>query len=142
MQFSEKYIVCDTCISTIIVHHEECTTCGEITVDSGNVYLSHDILEKCNTLANNPASARSGKFSPNYIFMHELYFSNKGYFNKLWKDKEFKDYDKAFRLTGKVVDVKRRVLGNGVVEIYPSLFFKVYKATEVDTAYLEKIRQE
>jgi hypothetical protein len=128
---------------TILVHKEDCTTCGEITVDSGTTYLSNAILSITNKLAVNSNDLDSFVLSPNYVPIHELYFADENYSNKLWRDTiKFKDYYKAFRLTGKVVEIKRRVLDNGVVEIYPSLFFKVDKAVEVDTSYLSKVRQK
>ena len=139
--FSGNYIVCDTCQMTILVHHEECTTCGEITIDSGTVYLATKILEHIDTLAINSDQQDTFLLPPNYIPIHELFFSDKHYFTKLWTDTiEFKDFYKAFRLTGKVIEIKRRVLENGVVESYPSLLFKVDKAVQVDTGYLGKVR--
>jgi hypothetical protein len=139
--FSGDYKICDTCKMTILVHHEECTTCGDITVDSGDIYLKKDLLKNINDLAvNTHNSKKSLVLSPNKIPIHELYFANKHYFNKLWKDKiGFKDFYKTFRLTGKIVEIRRRILNNGVVESYPSLFFKVEKAVEIDTGYLRRI---
>jgi hypothetical protein len=142
IQFSDKYIVCDTCNSTIIVHHDACTICGEISVDSGTVFITSDILSAIDTLAINSNNLDSFLVSPNIVSLRELYFTDHDYFKKLWKDTiNFQDIYKAFRLTGKVTEIKRRVLDNGVIVTYPSLFFKVYKAEEIDTAYLRKIRK-
>ncbi|GAB2833076.1 hypothetical protein GCM10027043_38780 [Ferruginibacter profundus] len=44
ISFFGDFTICDTCQMTILVHHEECTTCGEITVDSGEIYLSNDLF--------------------------------------------------------------------------------------------------
>lgn len=134
--FSTNFTICDTCQMTILVHHEECTTCGEITVDSGAIYLTKDLLKSINELVVNLDKLDSFTLSPNYISLHELFFADKNYFCKLWADTiDFKDLHKAFRLSGKVVKIKRRVLDNGVNEIYPSLFFKVDKAVQVHTSY-------
>lgn len=40
-----------------------------------------------------------------------------------------------------MTEIKRRKLENGVVESYPSLFFKVEEAVEIDTSYLKKMKQ-
>ena len=134
--FSDNYIICDTCNTTVVVHHDDCTTCGEITVDSGAIYLTKEILKNVENLAINTDREDTFILPPNYIPLHELYLSDKHYFRTLWKDTiEYKDIYKAFRLTGKIVEIKRRVLDNGVVEIYPSLFFKVDKAVEVYSNY-------
>jgi|GEM_PF-2733979 len=141
--FSGDYIICDTCQTTILVHHDECTTCGEITVDSGTIYLTSDIVRSANKLAINSDEPDTFLLPPNYVALHELYFSDKHYFNKLWTDTvNFKDFYKTFRLTGKVVEIKRRVLDNEIVENYPSLFFKVDKAVQVDTSYLKKVKAQ
>jgi len=142
IEFSEKYLVCDTCTSTILVHHDDFTTCGEITVDSGTVYLTSAILKKANSLGINFSSTEDTFVgSPNMISLRELFFSDKHDINKLWTDTvDFKDFYKTFRLSGKVIDVKRRVLDNGVTEDYPSLFFKSEKVEEIDTTYSKKIR--
>jgi len=141
--FFGKYILCDTCTSTIIVHHSECTTCGDISIDSGIVYLSNQIINMAITLVTKSDKNDLKHLSPNMISCTELYFSDKNYFSELWADTiAFKDFYKAFRLTGKVIEVKPRVLNNGVSEVYPSLFFKVDKATAVDTSYLNSIRKD
>ena len=51
--FSDNFTICDTCQMTILVHHDECTTCGEITIDSGAVFLTNKILKNVVTLAIN-----------------------------------------------------------------------------------------
>ena len=141
VQFSGKYLVCDTCSTIIVVHHDECTNCGEISVDSGTVFITNNILKIVDSFGNNLTGIDSANFS-NAVSLNELYFSDPGYFKTLWKDTvNFADLYKAFRLTGKVTEIKRRVLDNGVVETPPSLFFKVDKAEEVDTSYLKKITQ-
>jgi hypothetical protein len=140
--FNDEYKICDTCTTTILVHHNESTTSGEITIDSGIVYLSHEILKNVNSLAVNIEPSKKPIISPNHILNRELHFADKNYFNKLWKDTiNFTDLYKAFRLKGKVTEIKRRKLENGVIESYPSLFFKVEKAVEIDTTYLKTVSQ-
>ena len=141
--FFDNFTICDTCQMTILVHHEECTTSGEITIDSGAIYLTNALLKNVNKWVVNLDKLDSFVLSQNCVPLHELYFADKHYFSKLWTDTiDFKDLYKAFRLTGKVVDIKRRVLDNRVVEIYPSLFFKVDKAVQIDTSYLRKITEK
>ena len=142
IQFSGKYLVCDTCSTIIIVHHDECTNCGEISVDSGTVFITSNILRTIDSFGNSLTRIDSTNLFSNAVSVKELYFSDPGYFKNLWKDTvNFMDLYKVFRLTGKVTEIKRRVLDNGVVEENPSLFFKADKAEEIDTAYLKKITQ-
>jgi len=141
IEFFDKYIVCDTCKSVILVHHDECTFCGEMTVDSGTVYLTNKILKSIDTLASNTYNIDTSLESYNKVSLNELYFSDSNYYFKLWKDSiNFKDWYKVFRLTGQVTELKRRILSNGIIVEYPSLFFKVEKAEEIDTAYLTLYR--
>ena len=106
--FSNEYEICDTCTTTILVSHNESTLSGEITIDSGIVYLSHKILKNVNSLAVNIEPSKKPIISPNHILNRELHFADKNYFNKLWKDTiNFTDLYKVFRLKGKVTEIKR-----------------------------------
>ena len=106
--------------------------CGEISVDSGTIYLTREILKAADTLVYSSENGDTFITSPNVVSLRELYFSDTGYFKRLWKSKtNSQDLPKLFRLTGKVTEIKRRILDNGVVEINPSLFFKVESAAEV-----------
>jgi hypothetical protein len=140
--FNDEYKVCDTCTTTILVHHMESTRSGEITIDSGIVYLSNKILHNIDSLAVNTDNSKSYLIPPIHILNRELNFTDRNYFAKLWKDTvNFTDLYKVFRLKGKVTEIKRRKLDNGEIESYPSLFFKVDKAVEIDTSYLRKVEQ-
>jgi len=129
IKFIGNYNICDTCKTTIFVHHDECTMCGEITVDSGTVYLTNQILKAANALINYKTD--SFLVSPNTIYINELYFADTSYFAKLYNNP--KTFDKKYFLTGKVVAVKHRHLSDSETEVYPSLFFAVDKATEIYT---------
>jgi hypothetical protein len=68
----------------------------------------------------------------NTISLRELYFADSSYYEKLWPStSSANNSSKFYRLTGKIVDVRRRVLQNGIIEAYPVLFFKVDTAQRV-----------
>ncbi|MFI5141309.1 MAG: hypothetical protein ACHQII_03035, partial [Bacteroidia bacterium] len=86
IKFFGNYNICDTCQTTILVHHDECTTCGDILVDSGTVYFTNQIYKQANALVDSSAKADSFLLSPNNIDVNQLYFSNPRQFTKLWSD--------------------------------------------------------
>ncbi len=125
---------------TILMHHEECTDCGEIIVDSGTIYLTNTILKKAEKLPVPIDSSNIFSWPANRVSLTDLYFEDKHYFKKLYTDTvNYKDLYKVFRLKGRITDIGRRKLSNGVVSTSPSLFFRVEHATEVDTGYFKKI---
>jgi len=136
-----NYKFCDTCTTTILVHHEETTDGGDLYIDSGTIYISKNVLKMIDTTSLNAKSdimSQSNQVNLSYINLDEA-----SYFNKLWSDSikyedtYFKDLHNAFRLKGKIVSFERRFF-NGKKSYYPRLYFKVLKAEEIDTAYLRK----
>jgi hypothetical protein len=124
-QFIESPVICDTCITTIIVHHDDCTFCGEITVDSGVVFIPSKILRINDTLIDYSNIEDSSYVPHHQISLKGLTIGKEAFLN-LWKDTmNGSDLYKTFRLTGKIIDLKRRVLDNGVIEPYPTLVFKI-----------------
>jgi hypothetical protein len=134
--FKDLFIICDTCTSTIIVHRNECIFCGEISVDSGSVFYTHKILNIIDTLSDNADQSDTFHINHNLISLKELSIEQTPFFNLQNESIENSEFQKKFRLTGTVVDVKRRALGNGVTEAYPSLVFKITSKIEVaNTAF-------
>ena len=138
IQIGGNYKICDTCKTTIIVGHNECTDCADLQVDSGFIYISQNLFDQIDTMKKD-----TGLFTPNRISASDLYLSDKKYFYKLWPDTiNFKDFYKVYRVTGKVTEVKHRVFAEGSREPYPSFYFHVDKAKELDTAYAKKVKQQ
>ena len=65
------------------------------------------------------------------------------YFYKLWPDTVAREeHFQVYRLIGKVTEVKHAVFDDGTMEPYPSFYFHVDKAKELDTAYAKKVKQQ
>lgn len=105
-----------------------------MTVDSGIVYLTDDIINSAAALA---VKDTVSDFLPdNFIFLNQLYFSDPNYAKTLWKDTiNFTDLNKVYRLTGKITAVKRTNNSQ-----HPRLYFKVFNAEEVDSATIKHTR--
>lgn len=142
IEFRGNYVVCDTCLMTVLVHHDECTDCKDIIVDSGTVYLPHEILKKAENLVVDVDTTNLFSVVANRVSVSDLRFEDRDYFRKLYTDTvNYRDLYKAFRLKGKIVDVGRRKSKYGVIETSPSLFFRASHAVEIDTAYWRKITE-
>jgi hypothetical protein len=121
--------VCDTCWSTLIVKHEECTECKDLLVDSGTVYVDRTTINYFDSLF------RTRKSSPDEIPVHtnlintmDLYLENPKDFRKLWKFPDVSDCYKRYRVTGKVTGPKYTY----------SLQFQIKRFTLLDTVYSKK----
>lgn len=98
--------LCDTCITTLIVRHEECTECKDIYVDSGIIYLSQKIIS--DFISSNLNKQRGKSNNKNeYMFSSrlntkDLYFTNEADLNKLWPT--LSDFHKLYRIRGRVTE--------------------------------------
>ncbi|TCC92338.1 hypothetical protein EZ428_11470 [Pedobacter frigiditerrae] len=136
-----NYKICDTCTTIILVHHDECTECADLYVDSGTIFIPTKVLSMIDTLSLNTKSSIMSQ--SNQVNLSDINLDDASYFNKLWsdsikyEDRYLKDLHNAFRLKGRILSFERRFF-NGKKSYYPSLYFKVLKAEEIDTAYLRK----
>lgn len=102
----ENAQICDTCWSTLIVRHDECTACLDLFVDSGTVYLDHQTIHYFDSLAK---TRRSDQEIPAYnglINTVDLLLENPKDYRRLWKFPEAPDLYKRYRVKGKVTGPK------------------------------------
>ncbi len=118
-------IFCDSCVSTLIVEHQECTECSDLFVDSGIVFIGGNAINQFDSDQKNNRKNRMHSLKLNTF---DLCFEDKNDYYKLWPDTiTFKDWDKKYRVTGKVT---------GYHESY--LTFKLLNYTLLDTIYAKK----
>jgi hypothetical protein len=121
--------VCDTCLTTIIVHHDECTECRDIYVDSGTVYLDHQTVRYFDSLAKSrirPAD-EIGTFD-GLINTVDMYLEKSTDYKRLWKFPDAGDLYKKYRLTGRIVLNKKNQW----------IVFKIKHFTLLDSVYSKR----
>jgi hypothetical protein len=137
------YEICDTCISQIVVEHHECTDCRDIIVDSGIVFIPSLIIKTYDSLYKTK--------SPYYqrLLVSELNFNDSRAFDTLWPrqtirntrgdiNENYRNFNKRFRLTGRVVKLERVMSPLGGDITFPSLNFDILSSEALDSAYIQE----
>lgn len=123
--YVQNAIFCDTCVSTLIVEHQECTECSDLFVDSGIVFIGKNVIAQFDFEQKRKTKSRINTLKLNTL---DLCFEDKHDYYKLWPDTiSFKDWGKKYRVTGKVTEYN---------ESY--LTFKLLNYTLLDTIYARK----
>jgi hypothetical protein len=104
--------ICDTCLSVLVVSHQECTECRDLYVDSGILFLPRKILIDFDT----SITIKGHKMKLN---TSDLCLEDRADFYRLWPENNY-DFRKKFRVTGKVVRNEKH-----------SLKFKIYSFEEI-----------
>ena len=79
IQIGGNYKICDTCKTTIIVGHNECTDCADLQVDSGFIYISQNLFDQIDTMKKIQAfSHQIGSAPAIFIFPTKNIFINYG----------------------------------------------------------------
>lgn len=122
---------CDTCVTILIVEHNECTECSDLYVDSGIVFINRNAIKQFDSTW----LARKNDFEDIRYEHYEklntadLCLDDKNDYYKLWPDTiSFKDWNKKYRVKGKITKF------NGSY-----LKFKLLDYTLLDTNYSKKI---
>lgn len=116
----ENTILCDTCISELLISHDECTDCSDLHVDSGIIFIPNSIFRICDSLVTNDTLISKHADNKGHLYLNtqDLRLTNKDIFYKLWPDTiNWKDFNKKYIVKGKITDVavERRMGFNVIV---------------------------
>jgi len=122
--------LCDTCISTLIVRHQECTECSDLYIDSGTVFISSKVIAQFDSESKKNLKDKDNIFYSQFKRLNtsDLLLDNKNDFYKLWPDTvTWKDWGKKYRVTGRITEYKGM-----------RLKFKLLDYKLLDTLYAKK----
>jgi hypothetical protein len=101
--------LCDTCISTLIVEHHECTGCSDLYVDSGIVFISGKVVAQFDSASKENLKDKDNVFYSEFKKLNtsDLLLYNRSDFYKLWPDTiTWQDWGKKYRVTCRIIEYK------------------------------------
>ncbi|MFT3793204.1 hypothetical protein [Flavobacterium sp.] len=115
---------CDSCVSTLVVEHMECTECKDLLVDSGTVFITAKILRQIELHLAKDSKKGNARTKLNAI---DLYFEDPTDFKKLWGDTiSWKNWGRKYRVKGSIAKYDKG-----------ALYFKMDAYEILDTAYAQ-----
>ena len=131
--------LCDTCSSSLIIGHGECTECSDLQTIGGTLYVPSLIYKRYDSIIKTDSFyiKKLKKHDLVFLNMNDLKLSNESIFTKLWDDTAtWKDFYKRYNVVGKVIDldVKR-----GMGKINVLLKFRIDKYDLIETLPPEEI---
>lgn len=117
----------DTCISTLIVGHHECTGCSDLAVDSGTVFVSRKVIAQFDSESKKNLKYKGDIFYNEFKKLNtsDLLLDDGADFDKLWPDRS--DLSRKYRVTGLITEYKGM-----------RLTFKLLSYTLLDTLYAKR----
>lgn len=101
--------LCDSCISTLIISHHECTGCSDLSVDSGFVFISSNIIEQFESESKKNLKDKDNVFYSEFRKLNtsDLLLDDRNDFDKLWPlTATWRDWTKKYRVTGRITEYK------------------------------------
>ncbi len=101
--------LCDTCISTLIVEHHECTGCSDLYVDSGTLFISSKVLREFDSESKKNLKDKDNLFYNEFKKLNtgDLLLDDDNAFDKLWPvTATWRDWTKKYRVTGRITEYK------------------------------------